>query len=108
MNQSLLDLVVEKVLRDSLRLRKGENVTIETWNSGLPFAERVGVLARKAGALPLLFFEDEDSFIEGFRGGVKEMGIQMGGARTRPPIEDRRLRIHSGSRARRLFQVDSR
>ena len=78
MNRRLLDQVAEKVLRDSLRLKKGEHVTIETWNTGLPFAERVWVHARMAGAVPVLLFEDEDSFVEGYRKGTKETAGQMG------------------------------
>ncbi len=79
MNRHLLDQVAEKVLRDSLRLKKGETVTVETWNTGQPFAARVGVQARKAGAVPLVIFEDEDSFVEGHRKGTKETAGQMGG-----------------------------
>jgi leucyl aminopeptidase (aminopeptidase T) len=78
MNRHLFDRVAEKVLRDSLRVTKGENVTIETWNTGLPFAERVWVKARESGTNPVLLFEDEDSFLEALRHEVKQKGSWMG------------------------------
>lgn len=78
MNRSLYDQVAERVLRESLRVKKGETVTIETWNTGLPFAERVWVQARKAGTIPLLILEDEGSFLEGSRDGNKKTAGRMG------------------------------
>jgi leucyl aminopeptidase (aminopeptidase T) len=77
MNRRLLDRVAEKVLRNSLRVKKGENVTIETWNTGLPFAERVSIKTREIGANPVLLLEDEDSFVEGFRVGTKDAAGRM-------------------------------
>jgi leucyl aminopeptidase (aminopeptidase T) len=78
MNRRLLDRVAEKVLCDSLRVKKHENVTIETWNTGLPFAERVSVKTREIGANPVLLLEDEDSFVEGLRVGTKDAAGRMG------------------------------
>jgi leucyl aminopeptidase (aminopeptidase T) len=77
MNRRLLEEVAEKVLRASLHLKLGENVTIETWNTGLPFAERVSVKAREIGADPVLLFEDEDAFVEGLRVGTKDVAGRM-------------------------------
>lgn len=73
-----MDRVARKVLRESLRLRAGENVTIETWNTGLAFAERTAVQARQIGATPVLLFEDEGSFVEGLRRTPKESAGKMG------------------------------
>jgi leucyl aminopeptidase (aminopeptidase T) len=67
MDRRLLDRVADRVLNESLRVRAGETVTIETWNTGFEFAKRVSVCARRLGASPVLLFEDEDSFVEGVR-----------------------------------------
>ncbi|MDG6929367.1 MAG: hypothetical protein JRN29_04910, partial [Nitrososphaerota archaeon] len=58
------DVLAKKVLSESLRVKKGESVTIETWNSGLPFALSVSAEAKRMGAIPLLTFEDEKTFVE--------------------------------------------
>jgi leucyl aminopeptidase (aminopeptidase T) len=78
MKRQLLDQVAAKVLHDSLRVKKGENLTIESWNTGLPFAERVRVKAREFGASPVLLLEDEDSFLEGVRMDVERGWSRMG------------------------------
>jgi leucyl aminopeptidase (aminopeptidase T) len=78
MDRRLFNQVADRVLRDSLRVKKGENVTVETWNTGLTFAERVWVKSREIGAVPLLFLEDEDTFVEGLRVGAKESAGGMG------------------------------
>jgi leucyl aminopeptidase (aminopeptidase T) len=78
MDASLLDQVAERVLRESLRLKKGESVTIETWNNGLPFARRALVHSRELGAVPLLIFEDEESYVEGLRMSPKDVVGKMG------------------------------
>jgi leucyl aminopeptidase (aminopeptidase T) len=77
-DERLVDLVAERVLRESLRLKEGENITIETWNSGLHFAQRTLVHARELGAMPVLLFEDEESYIEGLRGAPKAIVGRMG------------------------------
>jgi len=76
MDTSLLDHVANKVLHESLRVRAGESVTIETWNTGFEFAKRVAVRARRMGAVPLLLLEDEDAFVEGLR---QTPGERVGG-----------------------------
>src|SRR5579871_5760805 len=50
--------LANRIVNDSLRLKQGESLTIETWNSGLDFAKEVVKEARKAGAIPLLILED--------------------------------------------------
>jgi len=70
--------VARKVLTESLALKKGESLTIETWNNGLPFARQVAIEARKMGAIPLMIFEDEDAYVEGVRGTPKDIVGKMG------------------------------
>ncbi len=73
-----MDRVAAKVLRESLCARAGQSVTIETWNTGLAFAQRATVQARRIGAVPLLLFEDEESFAEGLRRTPREHLGEMG------------------------------
>lgn len=46
----------------ALRLRRGENVIVETWNHTLPYAAQVVVAARRIGARPILLLEDEMAY----------------------------------------------
>jgi leucyl aminopeptidase (aminopeptidase T) len=82
MVQSSLDTlytkVARKVLKESLSLKKGESLTVETWNNGLPFAKHVVLEARKMGAIPLTVFEDEDAYVDGVKGAPDDMIGQMG------------------------------
>lgn len=64
--------LARKILKESLRVEKGEAVTIETWNSGLPFASNVVLEAKKMGARPLLMLEDEKTFIKAAKTVKKE------------------------------------
>ncbi len=50
------------VLRRSLGVRTGDNVTIETWSDTLRWATPFVAEARKAGAHPLLLYEDEGTY----------------------------------------------
>jgi leucyl aminopeptidase (aminopeptidase T) len=50
------------ILRNSLRLRRGENLLVETWSETLPWAESMVLEARILGANPLLTLEDEATF----------------------------------------------
>ena len=54
--------VGRNLLRNSLGLRRGENVLIETWSGTLPWAESMVLEARILGARPLLVVEDEPTF----------------------------------------------
>ncbi|HEV2166571.1 MAG TPA: hypothetical protein VGS23_06325 [Thermoplasmata archaeon] len=54
--------MARNVLRNTLRLRKGENLLIETWSATLPWAESVVLEARILGARPLLVVEDEAAY----------------------------------------------
>ena len=70
--------VARKTLTESLALKKGESLTIETWNNGLDFARQVAIEARKMGAIPLIIFEDEDAYVEGVSASPKDIVGKMG------------------------------
>lgn len=73
---NVFDALAKKILHESLYVQKGETVTIETWNTGLEFAKRAVLEARKIGATTLVLFEDEDTFIETAKTVPKEhLGI---------------------------------
>ena len=54
--------VAQKVLKETLRLKRGENLVIETWTHTLPLATAFVLEARKIGAHPLVLFEDEATY----------------------------------------------
>ncbi len=70
--------VAGKVVSEALRLKKGESVTVETWNNGLALARRFVVEARRVGALPIVIFEDEDTYVDSVRSAPKETVGKMG------------------------------
>ena len=70
--------VARKVISESLRLKKGESVTVETWNNGLALARRFVVEARRIGALPIMIFEDEDAYVDGVKNTPRDMVGKMG------------------------------
>jgi len=74
----LYQRVAKQVLSETLRLTKGETLTIETWNSGLPFAKRLLVEAKRLGAIPVMLFEDEATYIEGVKTSQKDVLGTMG------------------------------
>ncbi len=61
-DESVPALVAQRYLGSSLKLRRGENLIIETWNHTLPYASACVVEARRLGAHPLLILEDENAF----------------------------------------------
>ena len=75
---STFDVLAKKILHESLHVQKGETLTVETWNTGLEFAKRVMVEARKIGASTLLLFEDEDILVESAKTVPKEHLGMMG------------------------------
>lgn len=77
-DEALYDKVARKIISETLRLKKGETLTIETWNNGLPFARRLVVEARRIGAIPVVIFEDESAYIEGVRVTPKDTLGSMG------------------------------
>ena len=53
------------VLRNSLLLRRGENLLVETWSGTQAWAESLVLEARMLGARPLLVVEDEATYWKG-------------------------------------------
>lgn len=54
--------LARNLLRNSLLLKRGENVLIETWSATLPWAESLVLEARILGARPFLSVEDEATY----------------------------------------------
>jgi leucyl aminopeptidase (aminopeptidase T) len=70
--------LARKVILETLRLKQGDSVTVETWNGGLSLARRFVVEARKVGAHPILIFEDEDAYVESVRNAPRDEVGKMG------------------------------
>lgn len=70
--------VAKKVLSETLGVKKGETVTVETWNNGLPYARLVVAEARALGAATLMVLEDDRAFLEGIERSPKETLGLMG------------------------------
>jgi leucyl aminopeptidase (aminopeptidase T) len=66
--------MAKNVLRGSLRLKKGESVTIETWTDCLPWASAFALEARKMGVRPLILYEDEAGYWEAVKANPKALG----------------------------------
>ncbi|MDA4128412.1 MAG: aminopeptidase [Thaumarchaeota archaeon] len=75
---SLYSEVASRLLNESLRVKKGETITVETWNSGLPIAREVVKLARRIGCIPIMIFEDENTYVDGVRKTPRKVLGQMG------------------------------
>jgi leucyl aminopeptidase (aminopeptidase T) len=54
--------LARSLITGALRVRAGENVVIETWNHTLDYARACVVEARRIGARPILWFEDEPAY----------------------------------------------
>ncbi len=78
MARQLLNRVAKKVLTESLRIRPGENVAVESWNTGLDFARTAVLEARRIGATPVLLLEDEDTFVASLRESPTKFAGTMG------------------------------
>ena len=61
-DESLPALLAQRYLGTALRVRRGENVLIETWNHTLPYAAACVLEARRLGAHPMLLLEDEGAW----------------------------------------------
>jgi leucyl aminopeptidase (aminopeptidase T) len=55
------------VLQNSLRVRRGEKLLVETWSGTLPWAESLVLEARILGARPMLVVEDEETYWKSVR-----------------------------------------
>src|SRR2546422_441717 len=56
------EALAKNVLKKSLHVKPGENVTVETWNHGIPIAREFVYQIRALGARSLVLFEDEEAF----------------------------------------------
>jgi leucyl aminopeptidase (aminopeptidase T) len=70
--------VARKIISESLHLKKGDSVTVETWNNGFELARRFVIEARKIGAHAIMIFEDEDAYVEGIKNTPKDSVGKMG------------------------------
>jgi leucyl aminopeptidase (aminopeptidase T) len=70
--------VARKVLTETLHVKKGEAITVETWNTGLDFATRMVAEARSMGCTAIMILEDEDAYVEGVRRAPKDWVGVMG------------------------------
>ena len=61
-DQSAFDEICRNVLTKTLRLRRGENVVIETWTHALPLAQEMVLQARRLGIRTTLLYEDEATY----------------------------------------------
>jgi leucyl aminopeptidase (aminopeptidase T) len=76
---SLRTKVAKKVLQKTLSVKKGETVTVESWNNGLEFARILLAEARAMGTTAVLVLEDEGAYIEGVKRSPKNTLGKMGG-----------------------------
>jgi leucyl aminopeptidase (aminopeptidase T) len=70
--------VATKVLSETLAVKNGEAVTVESWNNGLEFARSVVAEARAMGCTAVLLLEDEEAYIEGASRAPKDRIGVMG------------------------------
>lgn len=54
--------LAEAVLRRNLKVKKGESVVIEAWTHALPYVRAFVREARRLGAVPTVFYEEEDAW----------------------------------------------
>jgi leucyl aminopeptidase (aminopeptidase T) len=76
---ALYGKVAKKVLSETLSVRKGEAVTVETWSNGLGFARAAVAEARAMGCTAMLLLEDEEAYIEGLKRAPRDTVGLMGG-----------------------------
>jgi leucyl aminopeptidase (aminopeptidase T) len=70
--------VAKKVLQETVHVQKGETLTVEAWNNGLPFARHLVAEARAMGCSAAVLFEDEGAYVEGVRRAPKDTLGVMG------------------------------
>jgi leucyl aminopeptidase (aminopeptidase T) len=70
--------VAKKVLSETLRMKKGECLTVEAWNNGLPFARQAVAEARAMGCTAITILEDEQTYVEGVKRAPKDSLGLMG------------------------------
>jgi leucyl aminopeptidase (aminopeptidase T) len=60
--ESTMRELARNILRHTLRMKRGENLLVETWSATLPWAESLVLEARVLGVRPMLLVEDEETF----------------------------------------------
>ncbi len=65
--EALYSRVAQKVLRETVHVKKGEVVTVEAWSNGLGFARHAVAEARAMGCTATMILEDEKAYVEGVR-----------------------------------------
>ncbi len=75
---SLYARVAKKVLHETLSVKKGEAVTVESWNNGLDVARVLVAEARAMGCTVVLVLEDERAYIEGVKRSPRDNVGVMG------------------------------
>ncbi len=73
----IIEEVVRVALKDRVRLKRGENLLIESWPHGLEVAKEAVFQARAMGAHPMLIVEDEATLfrsLEGLKPGATKAG----------------------------------
>ena len=75
---SLYAKVAKKALKETLHVKKGDAVTVEAWDNGLPFAKHAVAEARAMGCTAILIYENEAAYIEGVRRAPKDAVGKMG------------------------------
>jgi len=103
---SAADALARLALDRYLAVRRGESVTIETWTHALPWALPFVVEARRLGADPALFVEDEETF---FR-SLAEPGSGRPGRAPAAPAASSDVYVYFGGPEEfpRLFGLPSR
>jgi leucyl aminopeptidase (aminopeptidase T) len=76
--KNLQTKVAKKVLQETLSVKKGGTVTVESWNNGLEFARVLLAEARAMGCTAVLVLEDEAAYIEGVKRSPKNTLGVMG------------------------------
>lgn len=67
--------VAKAIVQKSLKIKKGENVIVESWDHQLPLAGDVVYWCRKAGAKPLLMVEREEDFVHSMELPAANLGL---------------------------------
>lgn len=75
---SLYSSVAKKILTESVNAKKGDSITIESWNTGLEFARYFALEARRMGCLPIVLFEDEVAYVNGVKSSPPDTLGQLG------------------------------
>lgn len=76
--EQLYTKVTKKILTETLQVKKGDSVTVEAWDNGMPFARRALAEARAMGCTAIMIYEDERAYVEGVRRAPTESIGAMG------------------------------